>query len=121
MSGVEDLLLYPLATGDHPVCPKCSSPLALVSFQSEHGMPDFTRFIFRCPDCGRSETFVDEDHAAPRSRRKVREGLIELPPVDGSVGTEERVEGTKSLNDAYDEVRMRDGTAANELARLRSR
>ncbi len=58
-----------------------------------------------------------------RSRRKVlpRGGLIELPPVDGSVGTEERVEGTKSLNDAYDEVRMRDGTAANELARLRSR
>jgi len=31
------------------------------------------------------------------------------------------LEGTKPLNDAYDEVRMRDGTAANELASLRSR
>jgi len=29
MSGVEDLLLYPLATGDQPVCPKCCSPLVL--------------------------------------------------------------------------------------------
>lgn len=53
----EDLLLYPLASGDQPVCPKCCSPLVLVSFQSERGMPDFSRF--RCPDCGRSETFAD--------------------------------------------------------------
>jgi transposase-like protein len=59
MSGVQDLLLYPLATGDQPVCPKCCSPLVLVSFQSERGMPDFSRF--RCPDCGQSETFADDD------------------------------------------------------------
>ena len=63
MSGVEDLLLYPLATGDQPVCPKCCSPLVLVSFQSERGMPDFSRF--RCSNCGRSETFADDDHGAP--------------------------------------------------------
>ena len=63
MSGVEDLLLYPLATGDQPVCPKCCSPLVLVGFQSERGMPDFSSF--RCPDCGRSETFADDDHVAP--------------------------------------------------------
>jgi transposase-like protein len=59
MSGIEDLLLYPLATGDKPVCPKCCSPLVFVSFQGERGKPDFSRF--RCPDCGRSETFADDD------------------------------------------------------------
>ena|ERR1700676_665622 len=50
-------------TGDQPVCPKCCSPLVLVSFQSERGMPDFSRFT--CSDCGRSETFADDDHGAP--------------------------------------------------------
>src|SRR5229473_5808238 len=52
MSRIDDLLFYPLATGDQPVCPKCCSPLVLVGFQSERGMPDFSSF--RCPDCGRS-------------------------------------------------------------------
>jgi len=56
MNGIDDLLFYPLATGDQPVCPKCCSPLVLVGFQSERGMPDFSSF--RCPDCGRSETFT---------------------------------------------------------------
>jgi hypothetical protein len=41
MNGIDDLLFYPLATGDQPVCPKCCSPLVLVGFQSERGMPDF--------------------------------------------------------------------------------
>jgi transposase-like protein len=63
MSGIDDLLFYPLATGDQPVCPKCCSPLVLVGFQSERGMPDFSSF--RCADCGRSETFADDDHGAP--------------------------------------------------------
>jgi len=59
MSAVDDLLLYPLMTDDPPVCPKCTSPLVLVSFQGEPGLPNFSRF--RCPDCGRSETFADDD------------------------------------------------------------
>jgi transposase-like protein len=61
MSAVDDLLLYPLMTDDHPVCPICSSPLLLVGFQGERGQPDFSRF--RCVDCGRSETFADDSHA----------------------------------------------------------
>ena len=60
MSGIDDLLLYPLATGDQPICPKCCSPLVLVGFQGGRGMPDFPRF--RCPDCGRSETLADDEH-----------------------------------------------------------
>jgi transposase-like protein len=60
MKAAEDLLLYPLATGDWPVCPKCASPLVLVGFQSAHGQLALSRF--RCPDCGRSETYTNEDH-----------------------------------------------------------
>jgi hypothetical protein len=61
MKAAEDLLLYPLMTDDHPVCPRCLLPLALVGFQGECGKPDFSRF--RCPECGRSETFSDDnDH-----------------------------------------------------------
>jgi transposase-like protein len=64
MKSAEDLLLYPLLTGDEPVCPRCSSPLALVGFHGERGKPDFSRF--RCPACGRSETFAeDDDRPAP--------------------------------------------------------
>jgi transposase-like protein len=58
MKAAEDLLLYPLMTGDQPVCPVCSSLLALVGFQGERGKPDFSKF--RCPNCGRSETFADD-------------------------------------------------------------
>ena len=58
MRGVEDLLLYPLATGDQPICPQCSSPLVLIGFQSEPGTLEFSRF--RCRECGRSETFADD-------------------------------------------------------------
>jgi transposase-like protein len=57
MKAAEDLLLYPLMT-DHPVCPRCSLTLVLVGFQGERGKPDFSRF--RCPECGRSETFSDD-------------------------------------------------------------
>jgi hypothetical protein len=61
MKAAEDLLLYPLMIDDHPVCPSCLLPLALVGFQGERGKPDFSRF--RCPECGRSETFSDDnDH-----------------------------------------------------------
>jgi transposase-like protein len=60
MNAVDDLLLYPLMTDDPPVCPICSSPLCLVGFQGERGKLDFSRF--RCLDCGRSETFADDDH-----------------------------------------------------------
>ena len=59
MMAAEDLLLYPLMTEDHPVCPRCSSPLVLVGFQGERGKPDLSSF--RCPDCGRSETFAEDD------------------------------------------------------------
>jgi transposase-like protein len=61
MSGIDDLLLYPLMTEEPPVCPACAVPLTLVGFKGERGMPDFSKF--RCPDCGRSETFADDDHA----------------------------------------------------------
>jgi transposase-like protein len=61
MSVVDELLLYPLLTDDHPICPTCWSPLLFVGFQGERGKPDFSRF--RCPDCGRSETFADDDHS----------------------------------------------------------
>jgi transposase-like protein len=59
MKAAEDLLLYPLMTGDHPACPRCASALTLVGFHGERGRPDFSKF--RCPDCGRSETFADDD------------------------------------------------------------
>jgi hypothetical protein len=42
MKAAEDLLLYPLMTDDHPVCPRCSLPLALVGFQGERGKPAFS-------------------------------------------------------------------------------
>lgn len=59
MKAADDLLLYPLITGDPPLCPSCASPLALVGLQSEPGKLAFSRF--RCPDCGRSESFADDD------------------------------------------------------------
>jgi transposase-like protein len=59
MKKAEDLLLDPLITGDPPVCPNCASPLSLVGFHAERGKPDFAKF--RCPGCGRSETFADDN------------------------------------------------------------
>jgi hypothetical protein len=44
MKAAEDLLLY-LMIEDHPVCPRCSSPLVLVGFQSELGKPDFSKCL----------------------------------------------------------------------------
>jgi hypothetical protein len=58
----QEFLLYPLDTGDDPLCDRCRLPMLLSAHEVRDGKPDFV--TFRCDRCGRSEKFVCEDDAA---------------------------------------------------------
>ena len=57
----QEFLLYPLDTGEDPLCPCCHLPMLLVAREVRDGKPDF--LTFRCEQCGRSEKFVCENDA----------------------------------------------------------
>jgi peptide subunit release factor 1 (eRF1) len=58
----QEFLLYPLDTGEDPLCPRCHLPMLLAANEVRDGKPDF--LTFRCEQCGRSEKFVCENDAA---------------------------------------------------------
>jgi hypothetical protein len=49
----QEFLLYPLDTGEDPVCLGCGALLTVVSHEARETKPDF--ITFRCTHCGRSE------------------------------------------------------------------
>jgi hypothetical protein len=68
MPGVQDLLLYPLDTGEDPSCPRCGAVMLLAGAELNN---DQVKVVtFRCDQCGRSERFiVDEDWLSPPDAR----------------------------------------------------
>ncbi|MGB6397315.1 MAG: hypothetical protein WBF73_16765, partial [Bradyrhizobium sp.] len=58
----QEFLLYPLDTGEDPLCDRCRLPMLLAGHEVREDKPDFV--TFRCERCGRSEKFVCEDDAA---------------------------------------------------------
>jgi ribosomal protein S27AE len=59
MATDNEYLLYPLDTGDDPICPECSHPMVLAGHESREGKPDFV--TFRCMKCGRTERFITDE------------------------------------------------------------
>ena len=53
MSSDQEFLLYPLDTGDDPVCPSCGLGMRL--FADEVPKQETDILTFRCDRCGRSE------------------------------------------------------------------
>jgi predicted RNA-binding Zn-ribbon protein involved in translation (DUF1610 family) len=58
-TGDQDFLLYPLDTGEDPVCLSCGAILTVATHEAREGNPDF--ITFRCPNCGRSEKFLCDE------------------------------------------------------------
>jgi hypothetical protein len=58
----QEFLLYPLDTGEDPLCDRCRLPMLIAVHEVRDGKPDF--LTFRCERCGSSEKFVCEDDAA---------------------------------------------------------
>jgi predicted RNA-binding Zn-ribbon protein involved in translation (DUF1610 family) len=56
----QEFLLYPIDTGEDPVCPRCGQVMLLASAEARKGKPDF--LVFRCVRCGRSEKFICEEN-----------------------------------------------------------
>ena len=54
----QDFLLYPLDTGEDPVCLSCAAIMTVAVHEAREIKPDF--IAFRCPNCGRSEKFLCE-------------------------------------------------------------
>jgi hypothetical protein len=52
-------LLYPLDTGEDPVCPGCGALMTVAAHEARETKPDF--ITFRCQSCGRSEKFLCEE------------------------------------------------------------
>jgi hypothetical protein len=59
MPSDQEFLLYPLDTGEDPVCLGCGTLMGLAGHEVREFKPDF--ITFRCKSCGRSEKFVCED------------------------------------------------------------
>ena len=59
MSKDEEFLLYPLDTGEDPVCLGCGVIMTVTARESHETKPDF--ITFRCASCGRSEKFLCEE------------------------------------------------------------
>jgi tRNA(Ile2) C34 agmatinyltransferase TiaS len=55
----QEFLLYPLDTGEDPVCLGCGSQMTVAGQEVRESKPDF--ITFRCPKCGRSEKFLLEE------------------------------------------------------------
>jgi hypothetical protein len=55
----QEFLLYPLDTGEDPVCLGCGTLMKVAAHEVRETKPDF--ITFRCERCGRSEKFVCEE------------------------------------------------------------
>jgi hypothetical protein len=55
----QDFLLYPIDTGEDPVCLGCGAQMTVSAHEVRDTKPDFINF--RCPRCGRSEKFLVEE------------------------------------------------------------
>jgi tRNA(Ile2) C34 agmatinyltransferase TiaS len=55
----QHFLLYPLDTGEDPVCLGCGTQMTVAGHEARETKPDF--ITFRCPKCGRSERFLCEE------------------------------------------------------------
>ena len=54
----EEYLLYPLDTGEDPVCPACGKTMSIAAVEDRGETPSF--ITFRCLHCGRTEKFICE-------------------------------------------------------------
>ncbi|WP_426615761.1 hypothetical protein [Bradyrhizobium sp. McL0616] len=59
MSADQEFLLYPIDTGEDPVCISCGKTMLIANYETREGKPDFINF--RCEHCGRSEKFICEE------------------------------------------------------------
>jgi hypothetical protein len=55
----QDFLLYPLDTGEDPVCLGCGAMMNVAAQEARETEPGF--ITFRCLTCGRSEKFVCDE------------------------------------------------------------
>jgi hypothetical protein len=55
----QQFLLYPLDTGQDPVCPACRQVMRLFADEVLEKEPDI--LTFRCDRCGRSERLISEN------------------------------------------------------------
>jgi tRNA(Ile2) C34 agmatinyltransferase TiaS len=58
MAWDEEYLLYPLDTGDDPVCLRCGGKMLLAGSEARPEKP--TLLTFRCDRCGQSEEFLSD-------------------------------------------------------------
>ena len=59
MQSDQEFLLYPLDTGDNPVCPSCGLGMRL--FADEVPKQETDILTFRCDRCSRSERLISEE------------------------------------------------------------
>ena len=59
MSTDQELLLYPLDTGEDPLCLHCGTIMTVAAQEIRETKPDF--ISFRCPNCGTTEKFLCEE------------------------------------------------------------
>ncbi|MBV9559774.1 MAG: hypothetical protein JOY90_04820 [Bradyrhizobium sp.] len=59
MAHDQELLLYPLDTGEDPACLGCGQIMKLFSHEAREGKPDIV--TFRCAQCSRSERFLCDE------------------------------------------------------------
>jgi DNA-directed RNA polymerase subunit RPC12/RpoP len=59
MARDEEYLLYPIDTGDDPVCLRCGSKMLLAGSEVRPKNP--TLLTFRCDRCGQSEKFLSDE------------------------------------------------------------
>ena len=59
MPSDQEFLLYPLDTGEDPVCLDCGTLMMLAGNEVTDTKPDF--ITFRCMRCGRSEKYVCDE------------------------------------------------------------
>jgi predicted RNA-binding Zn-ribbon protein involved in translation (DUF1610 family) len=55
----QEYLLYPIDTGEDPVCLGCGTQMTVAAHEVREAKPDF--ISFRCPNCGLSEKFLMEE------------------------------------------------------------
>jgi hypothetical protein len=55
----EEYLLYPIDTGEDPVCLRCASKMLLANSEVRPEKP--TLLTFRCERCGQSEKFLSDE------------------------------------------------------------
>jgi hypothetical protein len=59
MPSDQEFLLYPLDTGEDPVCLDCGTLMVVAAHEVRELKPDF--ISFRCKRCGRSEKYICDE------------------------------------------------------------